>query len=185
MDIHLSADQLLRGRLASSLGLDKYSDLILSYQKTDVSTDLEFQRKFNAFYMIRRNEEWRRKYYTLFEANKNSSPSFPYILMQLYELTGNVEASYASKMVATINPCLPIWDQYVLQNLGFRLTGYKTEDKLLHAINIYNEILQWYKDYLQTPEAKENIAIFNRWLPDYSWLSDEKKIDFMLWSRRA
>ena len=62
MNTELSANHLLRERLAASLGLDKYSEIMLSFQKTDVSTNMEFQRKFNAFYMIRRDETWRKLY---------------------------------------------------------------------------------------------------------------------------
>ena len=184
MNTELSANHLLRERLAASLGLDKYSEIMLSFQKTDVSTNMEFQRKFNAFYMIRRDETWRKLYYSLFESTKNNNPSFTHIITELYDLTGNIEASYASKMAATINPHMPIWDQYVLQNLGLRLTGYTREERLQHAIEIYSSIQQWYKEYLQTAEAKENITEFDHWLPDYAWLSDEKTIDYLLWSRR-
>lgn len=31
-------------------------------------------------------------------------------------------------------------------------------------------------------EAAENIKLFDSLLPDYAWVSDTKKIDFLLWS---
>lgn len=31
-------------------------------------------------------------------------------------------------------------------------------------------------------EAAENIKLFDSFLPDYAWVSDTKKIDFLLWS---
>lgn len=31
-------------------------------------------------------------------------------------------------------------------------------------------------------EAAENIKLFDSLLPDYMWISDTKKIDFLLWS---
>ena len=36
----------------------------------------------------------------------------------LYVETGNIEASFSSKMIATIDSDKPIWDQYVLQNMS-------------------------------------------------------------------
>lgn len=46
-------------------------------------------------------------------------------------------------------------------------------------------VKQWHLEkYLSTSEAKEQLALFDRYLPEYSWLSDVKKIDFMLWSIR-
>ena len=106
------------------------------------------------------------------------------IITELYHLTGNVEASFSSKMLATIDPSKPIWDQYVLQNLGLALTGKTQEEKLANAIHLYDQIEKWYKDYLTTAEAQENIEVFNRLLPEYAWVSDTKKIDCLLWSRR-
>lgn len=31
-------------------------------------------------------------------------------------------------------------------------------------------------------EAAENIKLFDSLLPDYTWVSETKKIDFLLWS---
>ena len=33
-------------------------------------------------------------------------------------------------------------------------------------------------------DARNNIEGFNRLLPDYAWVSDVKKIDCLLWSKR-
>ena len=88
-------------------------------------------------------------------------------------------------MLTTIDYSKPIWDQYVLQNLGLELTGKTQEEKLKNAIILYDEILRWYDEYLQTDEAQKNIQEFNRWLPQYSWVSDVKKIDCLLWSKRG
>ena len=42
----------------------------------------------------------------------------------------------------------------------------------------------WYEDFVKTENGKECIAEFNKILPDYAWMSDVKKIDFYLWSKR-
>lgn len=73
--------------------------------------------------LIRRNEKWRQHYYDLFAKAKTERFSFEQIITELYRLTGNVEASFSSKMLATIDASKPIWDQYVLQNLGLELMG--------------------------------------------------------------
>ena len=56
------------------------------------------------------------------------------------------------------------------------------EDK--SALNIYNQMICWYEDFVKTENGKECIAEFNKILPDYVWMSDVKKIDFYLWSKR-
>ena len=175
----INAKEILKAQLARSLGLDGYADIMQGN-----SNSPDFQRTFNGFYRVRRNEGWRHHYYSLFERAKAGRYSFEMIITELYHLTGNVEASFSSKMLATIDPSKPIWDQYVLQNLGLALTGKTQEEKLANAIHLYDQIEKWYKDYLTTAEAQENIEVFNRLLPEYAWVSDTKKIDCLLWSRR-
>ena len=88
-------------------------------------------------------------------------------------------------MLATIDPSKPIWDQYVLQNLGLELIGKSQEEKLQNAVALYDRIVKWYKEYLTTSEARENIIDFDRLLPEYAWVNDTKKIDCLLWSKRG
>ena len=56
--------------------------------------------------------------------------------------------------------------------------------KLQNAVILYDQIVNWYADYLTTDEARENIMEFDRLLPEYAWGSDTKKIDCLLWSKR-
>ena len=109
----INAKEVLQAQLARGLGLDRYADII---HRDPASS--AFQRAFNGYYRIRRNEEWRQHYYDLFVKAKVERFSFEQIITELFRLTGNVEASFSSKMLATIDASKPIWDQYVLQNLG-------------------------------------------------------------------
>lgn len=174
----LNAHELLQEKLARSLGLDGYAAIMQG--KDDIDSP-DFQRKFNGFYRVRRNGEWRTIYYDLFKKARNQHWSFAQIITEIYRSTGNVEASFSSKMLATIDPDKPIWDQFVLKGLGLKLKGTTPEEKLHNAIALYRRIEKWYADYLLTEEARQNIAEFDRILPDYTWLSDTKKIDFLLW----
>lgn len=175
----INAKEVLQAQLARGLGLDRYADIMIG---DPVSP--EFQRAFNGYYRIQRNEEWRQHYYDLFVKAKAERFSFEQIISELYRLTGNVEASFSSKMLATIDASKPIWDQYVLQNLGLELTGKSQEEKLQNTVVLYNRIVRWYVDYLTTDEARENIREFDRLLPEYAWVSETKKIDCLLWSKR-
>ena len=58
-------------------------------------------------------------------------------------------------------------------------------EKLQNAIELYARIEDWYSDYLTTSEARNAIDTFDRLLPDYAWVSDTKKIDCLLWSKRG
>ena len=182
--IHLSAGKILEYQLTKSLGLDLYEEILTVAPVTDVSQSQEFQKKFNAFYRIRRNAEWRKDYYELFELAKKGHYSFDDVISLLYVRTGNIEASFSSKMIATIDPEKPIWDQYVLQNLGLTLKGKTPREKIDNAAEIYHRIENWYAEYLKTEEAHRNIVEFDQWLPSYTWLTDVKKIDYLLCGMR-
>ena len=182
--IYIDSKKVIEARIAESMGFDKYKQIMETVRKTNVSTDLDFQRIFNAFYRVRRNAEWRKTYYDLFETSKNSTPSFESIIRTLYEATGNIEASFSSKMLATINSEMPIWDRYVVQNLCLEMRGKTKEDQLKCAVDLYNKMISWYEGFLQTENGRDCIAEFDRILPGYVWMSDVKKIDFYLWSIR-
>lgn len=148
--IYIDAKRVIETRIAESMGFDKYKQIMETVRKTDVSTDLDFQRTFNAFYRVRRNAEWRKVYYDLFETVKDSNPPFESIIRTIYEATGNIEASFSSKMLATINPDKPIWDRYVVQNLCLSMKGKTKEDQLECAVDLYAQMVRWYDRFLQT-----------------------------------
>lgn len=182
--MHLDVNRLMESQLARSMGLDKYANIMEAAKKKDVSSDAIFQHAFNSFFRVRRNAEWRKCYYKLFEKAKKEHYSFADVIGCLYVETGNIEASFSSKMLATIDPNKPIWDQYVLQNLGLKLKGKNPQERVENAILTYEKIETWYREYLATDEARKNIAEFDRWLPSYSWIPEIKKIDYLLWSSR-
>ena len=184
MDMNFDVNRVFQERLAVSMGFDKYQFIMEHVKKTDVSVDADFQKTFNGFYLVRRNEDWRKVYYDHFESVKGDTPTFASILMHLYKCTGNIEPSFSSKMLATLFPDKPIWDRYVVQNLNMELVGATKEERLANAIALYAGMEKWYADFLQTEKANECIEVFDRFFPDYKHISSIKKIDSILWSIR-
>ena len=184
MDINFDVNKVFQERLAISMGLDKYQFIMEQVKRTDVSTNANFQRIFNGFYLVRRNQAWRNIYYKHFESVKCGAPTFASILTYLYERTGNIEPSFSSKMLATIFPDKPIWDRYVVQNLNMELVGTTKDERLANAITLYADMEKWYAEFLQTDKAKECIKAFDHVMPDYVHISSIKKIDCILWSIR-
>ena len=178
----IDAKKLIEERLAVSMGLDKYGIIINRVNAVNVSKDTDFQRQFNGLYGVRRNSEWRKIYYDLFEKMKAGPATFAKIITALFEKTGQIEASFSSKMLATLHMDKPIWDRHVVQNLGLLLTGKNKQEQLENAIALYFDIEKWYSNFLGTNDAKKCLSIFDSALPRYTWLSDVKKIDFFLWS---
>lgn len=172
--------------LETAWGLEGYAEVMPLVREVDVSADERFQRLYNRFYVIRRNADWRAAYYGLFEETKREGdPDFERVIRALHERTGNIEASFASKMISTLDPDMPIWDSIVLRRLGLRpMSSSDPEARLADAVAVYGEIRAWYEGYLPTADAARNIRLFDGLVPAYTWLSPTKKIDFLLWGAR-
>lgn len=184
MDMTFNVRKVFQDRLAESMGLNKYRYIMEQVNNTNVAKNTDFQRAFNGFYIVRRNEHWRNCYYEYFESVKKGNPTFEDIITYLYEHTGNIEPSFSSKMLATIFPEKPIWDRYVVQNLNMQLTGTTKEEKLRNATILYANMEKWYENFLNSEKGKECIKEFDSILPDYKEISNVKKIDSVLWSIR-
>ena len=175
----------IQSSLVRAWGLEGYARIQRVVRETDVSSDADFQRFYNRFYRVRRNAEWQAHYYAIMEREKASlSTAFADVLREMHAPTGNVEASFTSKMIATLHPDRPIWDSLVLARLGLKLRGTTAQAKLKNAVGVYGEIVTWYETYLATNDAEKNIRLFDELLPDYAWLTPVKKVDFLLWSER-
>ena len=188
MEIKIDAEKNLLNHLAYSFGLPKYVWLMDNVHSIDIAALNEkgcndFQKTFNSFYRVRRNGKWRKVYYDYFEAAKNGNPDFKDILIFIKDNTPqhNLEPSFSSKMLATIDPDKPIWDSRVLKRLELERDWHKNPS-VQNAISIYDTICERYRDYLAKSEADKAIAIFDKYLQKYKGISNVKKIDFLLWS---
>lgn len=154
------------------------------YLKTlDKTFDDDYKKNFNAYYGVRRNEDWRKVYYTFFKKNKNNKNIiFEEIIRYLHNnpKVQNIEPSFSSKMLATINPDKPIWDKYVLE--AFDLKQKKKEDveKIEEAIDIYKQIEDNYKELLKNKEVQETIKQIRKILKEDK-LTDTKILDYIIW----
>ena len=182
----INPDEITHQIFVSNFGLEKYAYIIKHINQVNVAENREFQKMFNGFYRVRRDEAWREQFYGFFETAKVQNPSFDEIIEELYHRTGRLEASFSSKMLANIDDSKPIWDSFVLNALGFKnpLPSMPKLEQMKRKIEIYHKIDRWYVDYLKTENAQECIAKFNEILPEYTWISDVKKIDCFLWNMR-
>jgi hypothetical protein len=178
-------NEILSKMIKQSFGIYKYTYIINEIHNRDISKDLDYQRTFNAFYVVRRDAKWRKTYFDYFEKQKkNKDLTFEDIIRYLYQHTGSVEASFSSKLLSTINPNMPIWDIYVLKNLGLKTKLGKPLDKIDQAVRLYREINEYFMGLLKSKWGKAAIYKFNETIPDHQWISDLKKIDFFIWQIR-
>ena len=164
-------------------GLRKYCWIQENFQRCDVSKDWNFQTKFNDFYKVRRNARWRLHYYELMEAMKSHDMTFAQALRILRQKTNRIEASFASKLVSTLNPNKPVVDKFVLKNFDLRLPYYSATNRESKTIQVYDELCLKYKDLMGRQIAS---VICDKFVEMYPWanITDLKKVDLVLWQNR-
>lgn len=166
-------------------GIEKYLAIMDRFDQVDVSTDPDFQRAYNGFYRVqRRTPSWYESYYGLMEQSKGLQPTFDDVLDQLHEATGRYEPSFASKLVATLNPDAPVWDTHVLRNIGQEAPAYYSRTKMDDAKQCYARIVGWYQAFLASAEGTDWLQQFDAAIPARPGLTNLKKVDFILWQMR-
>ena len=124
------------------------------------------------------------------EKQKEVPQSFETVLRSMYKVGNTIEVSFVSKLIAAVNPNLPIWDQYVIKNLGFmkkwdRYRQKTAEERIQKAVAIYDAIVSWYDEFLVSENGKLCVKCFDDNLPEYAdKITDVKKVDYWLWSKR-
>ena len=174
-----------------------------SYKQTldltkNIAEDMDYQKNFTNYYRVRRDGGWLQEFYKFFEENKNNKEiTFEKIIRHLSNVehkvkqtsknpTGKaktVEASFASKMLATINPNHPIWDSQVLRCLNIKIDDTLDYDsKINKCIKVYQQIEDDIAAFIETAEGKQCIELFYATFPSCVGFSSYKKVDFYLWN---
>lgn len=139
-----------------------------------------FQKKYDGFYRVRRDQEWRKQYFKWMYEYFDTNPSFEEVLTALnsFEKTGGkIEASFASKLLHTLNNDLPIWDSKVMAKMKqFGVVKKTTFHSIKECVDAYESICEWYR----SSNAKNYVDCFNSEFKNED-ISDTKKADFILW----
>ena len=152
--------------------------------RRNVSTDLEYRRKFSGYYRMRFvSQEYRDAFFRLFERIKNEQdPSFRTVSYSLYEIDQKHEFSFISKMLHTIDPHRPIYDSQVCEVL--RLQHYQRpsfEEKLRQDETALARISAAYEEMASSEQIQKMLVKMDAFTRGYR-MSDEKKYDFILWA---
>lgn len=166
------------------IGVSRYNEIMESIKPLDE----KFQNRFSLFYKVRRNLQWKKDFFQIFQKSSKDS-QFKDILIKLKKKTGRIEASFASKMLHTLNPQMPIWDSIVvIHQLGIKvpIKKYKATDndedaRMNKIISIYEQLRKGYNCFINTDQGKKIIKEFDKKNPKTS-VKDIKKIDFILWA---
>jgi hypothetical protein len=110
--------------------------------------------------------------------------SFPDVFDALYGATDRYEASFASKLLATLDPHMPVIDSMVLRNLQLRLPAAGSNDRVSRIYQLHARLLACFTDYLATEDGKYLVTRFRETYPGID-VSEIKMLDFVLWQTRA
>jgi len=177
-------EQILSGNDKLVAGMRKYKRIMDTLYWTDVSTDRDFQRAFNDFFVMRsRKSQYYDMFYSFLEQKKDKGVSFEETLEYLKEAEGRLEISFSSKLIHIINPDRPIWDNNVsVQHFGMKLPGYNLDSatRQNEIIKAYHEYCSRFYEYRDSDEGQTVIGLFNEKYP-HTGFTDTKKIDFIMW----
>ena len=165
-----------------------YDYLQRSLRACDVATSSEYQRAFNGYYRMRqRPQTWCDLFFSILEREKRSNAvAFRWVLEEIFRESGRLEASFSSKLVATIDANSPVWDQHVLGNLGLKAPSWSrdTERRLQRCVELYSSIRSWSSRAIQLDGFGEWRSRFDCQFPRFRHFTDIKKLDLLLWQSR-
>lgn len=183
MAIVLSDAQIEDSLSRVGRGLEKYLGIQARLRECDVRVDIEFRRWFNGFYRVRRGAAWQDAFFGLLEHAKARPTTFAETLGALHRATGRWEASFASKLLATVDPDMPVIDSVVLQNLGLRLPAPTAVDRAAGIEAVHRALATHFGEFLPTKEGRYLVARFREEYPS-AVITETKMLDFVLWQTR-
>ncbi len=186
------ANQLIK----KEFGLDIYEELINNIDPSDK----EWQKNFKKYYgVMKRDEKWQEAFFDVFKefserknenAKRKQSDLLCEVLTRVKDKlnksgtrnTSSVEASFCSKMLATIYPDkYPIIDTNVFSKMNFKLKrNGKPEDRIRADVEEYSKLCERYFDFITNhkEEMQQIRLLFEKILPECKGYSDIKIIDF-------
>jgi len=181
MPINLTIEKIENALPNIRIGLEKYLLIQKMVEQFEFYNDPLFRRKFNGFYRMRRGGEFQNQFFLIFDSG---NIDFEYVLQRIFNFSGRYEASFASKLIATIDPGFPVIDKHVLNNLNLSRPQPKDLDKLNSWLNIYNRLISEFTTYLTSETGLYLLRRFDEMYPYASGIDPIKKLDFILWQSR-
>ncbi|QUG93113.1 hypothetical protein GR140_30570 (plasmid) [Pseudomonas putida] len=182
--IAINAQQLAAALPEVQPGLQKYSAIqVLVKADTTGFTDPLLRRSYNGFYRVRRGQTWQSVYFDLMHQTQKHGHGFSHVLTALHGATGRYEASFASKLLATLDTSQPVIDSVVLKNLDCKLPAATSPHRVRDVVALHSDLRQNVKSFLGTPDGRVLVAQFNASYPSNA-ISEEKMVDLVLWQMR-
>ena len=184
-----------------STSIKKYNSIMEDFSdpKSKVTND-DFKKKFNGYYrmgrMAKKGNDYMNKFFIILEKYRSNTDdknkaliTFENVLRELWNETGVFTPSFASKLVATINPDMPIWDTFVKRHchvshpamdddVNIRIAAAKKGyEKIYNTLRLDSENLLKKFDVMCKNDKDINQQEIDK-------ISEMKRIDFVIWLNR-
>lgn len=179
--------------------IEKYRTIQQQFERLngEVANNRDFHKEYTRFYVVKiyqaddLEEQYLDFYFNLLSNKKLQAciiqfrnlhrfkKIFIYILNQIEKIVDRNEFSYATKLIHTINPSFPIYDEHIKIALGLDEISSQRYKKDI-SWKQYNQIMEIYNQLLVKKDFNNLLNRFetNR---DLLGLSDFKKVDFIIW----
>jgi len=163
--------------------VEQYAWLLHALETRELSEDRHFRRAWlNHFKLRDKDREFCRYCFRWLEEHKGRRVSFEQALLDLYHRFGILDPASASKLAATIDPSLPVWDTQILGSLGIRPWALeKSGRRVEKTLEAYEKLELWYSRYLASRDGRMAVQVFDEIYPGTGF-SPMKKADFTIWS---
>ena len=170
-------------------GHEKYLAIMkmISDPTVDVSTDLEFQSIFSGYYfpsVIK--QEFKKTFFDYMQENRVACLSYEKALRDLFNRSGSVHYSFASKLLHTLDPENPVLDKHIMRLMGFDLmdSSFNSEKRIKHYSDAFEIIMSEYQRYKDEPFMVEAIKAFDKSAGAFESVSYTKKVDMLMFRLR-
>lgn len=171
-----------------------YRFLSARFASTDPDTDRVFQFVFRSFYRLDSGgltPEFKALFFALLgQGKRKGRVVLVDIVRQLWAVPtlkglAALQFSFATKLVATVDPHCPIYDTAVASVFGFRPpNSCRTfEERISAYMEFYREVQNLYARLLVTGELDQGRRLFREmYEAQTTEVADEKVLDFIFWS---
>jgi hypothetical protein len=104
-------------------------------------------------------------------------------LQAIHRSTRRIEASFSSKLVATLDPSKPVIDKFVLRCFELRLPYWGSAGRVENTIELYEKLCLKYDGFMTSPDGVRIRNMFDERYPNAN-IVDIKKMDLVLWQIR-
>ena len=186
--------------------LELYAGIIEKVPETNVAMEEgeDFRNEFRKFFVPKKAQEvfsgFSSQYFVLMQWGKKNKPSISFdpVLHALFKASGQVQRSFASKLVHVIKQDKPILDQNVERALCFddemyessnyssratrRSSSTASTNKMRAARKVYRALESLTRDIVRQEGFGELVAAFDDKFPEFDHFTPMKKLDFYLWA---